>query len=114
MSISNQKPKSWITTAKILILNTSHLPPKSYYKEITDTVKSALFLDIHLEIDGKGKLLTKLFDKRDDFSFHIVNFLFICGNISSASAYGVFISQLVRYARDGRYYAEFLYLARIH
>ena len=31
---------------------------------------------------------------RDDFSFWIVNFPFICGNIPSAPAYGVFISQL--------------------
>ena len=27
------------------------------------------YLDLHLEIDGKGKLLTKLYDKHDDFSF---------------------------------------------
>ena len=37
-------------------------------------MKSASYLDLHLEIDGKGKLLTKLYNKRDDFAFRIVNF----------------------------------------
>ena len=60
---------------------------------MTDTMKSASYLDLHVEIDGKGKLLTKLTDKRDDFAFRIVNFPFICGNSLSARAYGFFISQ---------------------
>lgn len=87
-------------------------PKELEIKDTTDTVKSASYLDLHLEIDGKGKLLTKLYDKRDDFSFRIVNFPFICGNIPSAPAYGVFISQLIRYARACRNYADFLYRAR--
>ena len=57
----------------------------------TDTVKSVLYLDLHLKIDNKGKLLTKLYDQRDDFSFRIANFLFISGNIPSAPV--VLISQ---------------------
>jgi hypothetical protein len=30
--------------------------------------------DLHLEIDSEGRLRTKLYDKRDDFNFPIVNF----------------------------------------
>ena len=71
-------------------------PKEHEIKDMTNTVKSVSHLDLHLEIDGKGKLLTKLYDKRDDFSFRIVNFPFICGNIPSAPAYGEFISQLIR------------------
>ena len=48
-----------------------------------------------IEIDDKGELLTKLHDKRDDFSFRIV----IYGNIPSVPAYEVFISHLIHYAR---------------
>ena len=33
------------------------------------------------------------------FSFHITNFPFLSSNIPSSPAYGVFISQLIRYAR---------------
>ena len=64
-------------------------------------MKSASYLDLHLEIDGKAKPLSKLYDKGDDFSFRIVNFPFIRGNIPLAPVYLVFISQLVRYARAG-------------
>ena len=68
-------------------------------KDTTDTVKSASYLDLHLEIDNEGRLKTKLYDKRDDFSFSIVNFPFLSSNIPEAPAYGVYISQLIRYSR---------------
>ena len=71
-------------------------------------VKSASYPDLHLRIDGKEKLLTKFYDKRNDFLFRIVNFPFIGGNIHSALAYGVFISQLIRYARAFRNYTDIL------
>ena len=41
----------------------------------------------------------RLYDKRDDFNFHITHFPFLGSNIPSSSAYGVFISQLIRYVR---------------
>jgi hypothetical protein len=68
-------------------------------KDTTDTDGSASYLDIQLEIDSKGRLRTKLCDKRDDFNFPIVNFLFICSIIPEAPVYGVYISQLIRYSR---------------
>jgi hypothetical protein len=37
--------------------------------------------------------------KRDDFNFKIINFPNMCSNIPASPAYGVYISQLVRYAR---------------
>jgi hypothetical protein len=40
-----------------------------------------LYLDLHLEIDSEGRLRMKLYDKRDDLNFPIVNFPFICSNI---------------------------------
>jgi hypothetical protein len=63
--------------------------------DTTDTDKSASYLDIHLEIDSEGRLRTKRYDKRDDLNFPIVNFPFICRNIQTAPAYGVYISQLI-------------------
>jgi hypothetical protein len=42
-----------------------------------------------------GRLRTKLYDKRDDFNFPIVNFPFVCSNIPAAPAYGVYISHLI-------------------
>ena len=51
---------------------------------------------------------TKLSDKREDFSFPIVNFPFLSSNIPAASAYGVYISQLIRYSRACISYHDFL------
>jgi len=35
----------------------------------------------------------KLYDKRDDFNFPIVNFPFVCNNIPAAPVYEVYITQ---------------------
>ena len=59
-------------------------------RDAADIVGLASYLDLHLEIDGKGRLLTKLYDKRGEFSFRIFDFPFICGGIPSAPACGVF------------------------
>ena len=51
------------------------------------------FLDLHLSI-SIGFVSSKMYDKRDDFDFDIVNFPFWM-----ESSYGVYISQLIRFAR---------------
>ena len=63
---------------------------------LSDT--KASFLDLHLSISD-GFVKTKIYDKRDDFDFHIVNFSFLDGNVPRSTSYGVFISQLIRFAR---------------
>jgi hypothetical protein len=60
--------------------------------EIIDTTDTASYFDIHIEIDSDGRFKTKLYYKRDDFLFLIVNFPFICSNIPATPAYGVYIS----------------------
>ena len=74
----------------------------------TDTDRSASYLDLHLEISSDRWLRKKLYDKRDDFNFPIVNIPFICSNIPAARAYGVYISHLKRYSRDCCSYQDFL------
>ena len=63
---------------------------------------------LQLEIDSEGMLRTKLYDKRDNFNFLIVNFPFICSNIPAAHAHGIYISQLIRYSRACGSYQDFL------
>ena len=53
-------------------------------KDTTDMDRSASYLDLHLEIDSERWLRTKLYEKRDDLNFPIVNFSFICSNIPAA------------------------------
>ena len=57
-------------------------------------------------IGNKNRLYTKLYDKRDDFNLHIGNFAFLSSNIPSGPSSGVYISQLVRYARCCTYYDD--------
>lgn len=63
-----------------------------------DAILNANYLDLSLEI-MKDKIHTSLFDKRDTFGFTIVNFPDLSGNIPKKQSYGVFVSQLIRYAR---------------
>jgi hypothetical protein len=77
-------------------------------KDSTDTDRSDSYLDLHLEIDSEGRLRTKLYDKREDFNFARVNFPFICSNIPAAPAYGVYISQMIRYSKTCSSYQDFL------
>ena len=85
-------------------LNTIHWLQRSCERGIT----TLLFLDLYLEFDDSGQLSTKIYDKRDDFNFKIINFPNMCSNIPASPAYGVYISQLIRYARASSNYSDFL------
>ena len=54
---------------------------------------------IILRTIDNGKYSTAVFDKRDSFTFNIVNFPHLSSNIPSKPAYGVYNSQLVRIGR---------------
>ncbi|KAK3108652.1 hypothetical protein FSP39_012601 [Pinctada imbricata] len=81
-------------------------------KETTETNNLASYLDIMLSYDTDGHMNTSVYDKRDDFNFSITNFPFMSSNILSSPAYGVFISQLIRYARASTKYTDFVLRAR--
>ena len=57
----------------------------------------ASFLDLHLSILD-GFVETKIYNKRDDSDFDIVNFPFIDRDVPRSTSYGVYISQLIRFA----------------
>ena len=62
-----------------------------------------------------GTLSTKLYDKRDEFDFRIVNFHYSCSNtcIPESPANGVYISQLIGYARSCSSYCDFIDRGRL-
>ena len=66
----------------------------------------AAFLDLHLSI-SYDIVSTKIYNKRDDFDFEIVNFPFLDGDVPRSTSYGVYISQLIRFARTSSYVADF-------
>ena len=71
-------------------------PAELEIKNTTQSNTSASYLDLLLAIESDGQLRTSLYDKRDDFKFHITNVPFLSSNIPYSPAYGVFISQLIR------------------
>ena len=83
-------------------------PPELAVKETTDTASSASSLEEYLEFDESVQLSTTIYDKRDDFNLKIINFPKMCSNIPALPAYGVCISQLIRYARTRSNYSHFL------
>ena len=66
----------------------------------------ASFLDLHLSISD-GFVKTKIYDKRDDFDFDIVKFPFLDGDVPRSASYGVYISQLIRFARVSSHVDDF-------
>ena len=66
-----------------------------------------LLLDLHLTISD-GFVKTKIYDKRDDFDIDIiVNFPFLDGDVTRSASYGVYISQLIRFARISSHVDDF-------
>ena len=80
----------------------------SFY--FTESTKSTSYLDCLLEIDNSGKLSTKLYDKRDDFNFPIVNFPLLCGNIKWRICFST--NTMIWYARSCSLYHDFIWRAR--
>ena len=66
----------------------------------------ASFLDLHLSISD-GFVKTKIYDKRDDFDFDIVNFPFLDDDVPRTTFYDVYISQLIRFARVSSHVDDF-------
>ena len=63
-------------------------------------------MDLHLSIIG-GFVSCKIYDKRDVFDFEIVTFPFLDGDVPRAASYGVYISQLIRFARVSSHVTDF-------
>ena len=59
-----------------------------------------------------GQRHTSIYDKRDNFNFHVTNFSFLSSNISASPVYGVFLSHFIRYARACSSYECFILRAK--
>ena len=81
-------------------------PPELQLNKANTSDTEAPFLDLHLSISN-GFVSSKIYDKRDDFDFDIVNFPFLDGDVPRSTSYGVSISQLIRFARVFSHVADF-------
>ena len=73
-------------------------PTEMQLNQENDNDDKATFLDLEEMITEK-EIIVKTFDKRDAFDFEIVNYPDLSGNIPKKPAYGVYSSQIIRYAR---------------
>ena len=111
MSLSDDKQADVIdafsTTSRYLedILNINNVnfdnmvspiyPSELQLNKANNSDTEATFLDLHLSISN-DIVSTKIYDKRDDFDFEIVNFPFLDGDVPRSTSYRVYISQLSR------------------
>ena len=80
------------------MVNQIYPPELQLNKAYTSDTETPL-LDFHLSISN-GFVSFKIYDKRYDFNFDIiVNFPFLDGGVPRRPSYGVYISQLIRFAR---------------
>ena len=73
-------------------------PPELQLNKANISDTETPFLDPHLSVSN-GFVSCKIYDKRDDFDFDMVNLPFLDGDVPRRASYGVYISQLIRFAR---------------
>ena len=81
--------------------------PELQLNKADSTDTEVTFLDLHLSI-ANGLISSKMYDKHDDFDFDIVNFPFLDGDFPRRASYGVYVSQLIRFAGVCNYVADFI------
>ena len=123
MSLSDDKQagvfNAFNTTSRYLddILNTNNvyfdnMLGQIYHSELqlnkanTSDTKAAIFLLALILSISNGIASTKIYDKREDFNFEIVNFPFLDGDVPRSTSYLVYISQLIRFARTSSYVTD--------
>ena len=80
-------------------------PSELQLNEANASDTQATFLDLHLSISYN--IVSTTFYKRDDFDFEIVDFPFLDCDVPRSTSYGVYISQLNRFARASSYVTDF-------
>ena len=81
-------------------------PPELQLNKANTSDTEAPFLDLHLSISN-GFVSSKIYDKREDFDFDMVNFPFLDGDVPRSTSYSVYISQLIWFARVCSHVADF-------
>ena len=83
-------------------------PTELQLNKANNTDTEAPFLDLHLSI-ANGFVSSKINDKGDDFDFDIVNFPFLDDDVPRRASNGVYISQLIRFARVCNHVADLMH-----
>ena len=81
-------------------------PTELQLNKVNSSDTEAHFFYLNLCISN-GTVSTKIYDKRDNFDFDILNFPFLDGDVPRRTSYGVYISHLIRFARASSNLSDF-------
>ena len=65
------------------------------------------FLDLNISMSNSSVYIN-IYDKWDDFDFDIINFPFLDGDAPRRTSYGVYISQLIGFAKAWTQVTDFI------
>lgn len=82
-------------------------PPELSLKKENEQNNSATFLDMSIHID-ENRFVYSLYDKRNDFNFHIVRFSYKCSNLPSKIFYSTIGAETLRICKASSTYTAFL------
>ena len=68
---------------------------------------------MHLSVSN-GFASSKIYDKREDFDFDMVIFLFLDGDVPRCTSYGVYISQIIPFARVSGHVADSMPVIKVY
>ena len=71
-------------------------PPEMIVNCTNVSARKCNYLDLCISI-YRGSFRVVRYDKREDYSFKVISYPFLDGNVPKNLSYGVFISQLVRF-----------------
>ena len=57
------------------------------------------YLDLRMELDGKGGRTTKVYNKLDDFNFPVIQYTFSSGNMPHEIGHNVFFAEILRFSQ---------------
>ena len=98
--------KNYFVLLKIRLKFLINLKAEISMRPVCLLMNFLLFTLLYLSISN-DIVSTKIYDKRDDFDFEIVNFPFLDGDFPGSTSFGVYIAQLIRSARASSYVADF-------
>ena len=81
-------------------------PPELQLNKAGVSDTEAPFLDLHLSV-ANGFVSSKIYDKRDDFGFGMVDFPFLDGDVPRRASCGLYVSRLVGFAGVCDHVADF-------
>ena len=87
-------------------------PTEMELKKENQSETAAQFLDLDIKVID-GEFVSKLYDKRNSYDFHIVRFPHKCSNIPTKMFYSTILAEILRIAKATSSYQNFIQSAKM-